>query len=90
MINEIELNDSYINKIMLGTSDLLKVRHKVELDKEERKYQVVLSDLSGIFFTGIVKETDKGYVIVGDNMFKRIYPTLDKKTGKIISLDSEE
>ena len=88
MLSKVEMNDDYINKIMLDKSDIFKLKHQDKLSED--KLYIVVIDQAGIYYGGIIKLVDNLYSIVGDTEFNRVYPTLDFKTGKIIAINSKE
>jgi Ni,Fe-hydrogenase I small subunit len=88
-MNKVELNNDYINTIMLDKSDILKVRYQEKL--EDGSLHIVIEDQVHEFFEGIVKKTENGdYIIVGDNEFNRVYPIFDTKAKKIVKIKRSE
>jgi len=86
-MNKLELNDNYLNKILIGKSDVLKLVHKK--DQGDSKFIIIVEDQAGEYFQGNVIQKDEfKYVIDGDTEFKRVYPTKDAETGNIIATDS--
>ena len=90
MLSKVELNNDYVNQIMSGKSDIFKLKHQVEFDKEDNLFNILILDQAGAYYSGIVQSTDKGWLLIGDTEFKRVYPVVDIKTGKIISIDNNE
>jgi len=88
-MNKIELNDNYINKIITGESDVLKLAYQEDLG--DSRWLIVIEDQSGEYFQGIVlQKSEYKYVIEGDTEFERVYPIKDVSTGKIVKIKESE
>lgn len=86
-MNKVELNDNYINDIITGDSEIFKLKWQDELD--DGNWTIVLMDQSESYYQGVVSMDDKGlYSIVGDTEFDKVFPVLDKATGKIVKINS--
>ena len=84
-MNKVELNDNYISKILTEKSPIFEVAQLKDLGDGE--WNVVIKDQIGEYFQGkVLKKDDGKYVIKGDSEFDRVYPTLDAKTKKIVSI----
>lgn len=88
MLAKIEINDEYLNKIMSGQSDILKLKYEKEYDDY---IEVVFIDQAGVYYGGKVVKNDKGHFnIIGDTEFKRVYPVIDIKTKQILRIEDKE
>lgn len=87
MLAKIEINDDYLNKIMSGQSDILKLRYHKEHDDYT---EVVFSDQAGIYYGGKIVKKDDKFHVVGDNQFNRVYPIIDIKTKQILRIEDKE
>ena len=88
-MNKIELNNNYINKIIAGTTTVFMLAYKEDLG--ESRLKIVIKDQADEYFQGIVVKNDKDkYIIEGDSEFKRVYPSIDSKTGKIVKITKSE